>query len=608
MTGADNVVLLETGRPSHEEHHSYLFADPVDVITATTYEQVPAALDAIERLSRRHYLAGYCAYELGYAWEPTLRGGDLPEAPLIWMGVYDDVLAFDHKRDDPSRLNRRYFANEEYNLACNIKHLTFDLPYETYADRVETIRELIAKGDTYQVNFTSKYKFDFAGHPHALYQALKAKQAVAYNAYIKSGELSIVSASPELFFRRDGKHVFTKPMKGTMPRGRTISEDATMAATLCRDEKNRSENLMIVDLMRNDVGRISRTGSVTVPQLFLAEKYETLFQMTSTVQGELRPDITWPRFFESLFPSGSVTGAPKLRTMELIQKLEAEPRGVYTGGIGFVAPGERAVFNVPIRTVVIRGDRGEMGVGSGIVYDSSGPGEFEECRLKASFLVKPREEFSLIETMYWNGEIRNLRAHMNRLASSAAYFGFEYDQQAIGRRLEEFLSTIVNVSPHKVRLLLSRDGKVDFTAAPISEGVPDRATVCISGERTSSADTFLRHKTTKRELYNEEHGRAKRNGHFDTIFLNERGEVTEGAVSNIFVEKDGRYFTPPLGCGVLDGTFRRSFLSAHPDALEAVVTPEDLEHADAVYVSNAVVGMLPVEVVVSRTLFSSRQL
>jgi para-aminobenzoate synthetase/4-amino-4-deoxychorismate lyase len=351
---------------------------------------------------------------------------------------------------------------------------------------------------------------------------------------------------------------------------------------------------MIVDLERNDLGRISETGSVRVEDLFTVERYQTLFQMTSTVTAELREGVGFMEIFRSLFPSGSVTGAPKIRAMEILRELEASPRGVYTGAIGFVAPGGDAVFNIPIRTVAIEGGAGEMGVGSGIVYDSDPGDEYEECRLKAEFLMREPREFSLVETMLWDGGIKRLELHLARLGESAGYFDFDHDEARARKALAEREREFEKGRRYRVRLLLSRDGSCTVSATPIPETPSTELTAAVSELKTSSTDVFLYHKTTNRGLYESEYRKYSALGFFDVIFTNERGEVTEGAISNVFIKKGGVFRTPPMECGLLPGVFRREFLSEHPECRQEVVTLDDLYSADEVYLANSVRGMVRV--------------
>ena len=352
---------------------------------------------------------------------------------------------------------------------------------------------------------------------------------------------------------------------------------------------NRSENVMIVDLLRNDLGRLAEIGSIRVDDLFATEKYETLFQMTSTVSGALRRGTAIYEIFRAMFPSGSVTGAPKVRTMQIIQELEPEPRGAYTGAIGFFAPNGDAVFNVAIRTIVLSGNSGEMGVGSGIVFDSVASQEYEECQLKADFLTQPDPKFELLESLLWDGNYHLLDLHLERLKSSAAYFGFVFRESDVRAALERKASHL-ETGAHKVRLRLASGGgiRIESSRLPRSRKV---GTVVLSRLAVSSRDRFLYHKTTHRKVYEALYARARRHGHEDVILTNERGEITEGTRNNIFLEIAGTLVTPPVDCGLLPGIFRRHVLETDPRARERMVNLKDLRSADAIYLCNAVRGM-----------------
>jgi para-aminobenzoate synthetase/4-amino-4-deoxychorismate lyase len=418
---------------------------------------------------------------------------------------------------------------------------------------------------------------------------------VRYSAFLHAENWQILSFSPELFFRLKDHRMTTRPMKGTARRGADLVEDENIAYWLQNDLKNRSENVMIVDLMRNDLGRICEYGSVRVDQLFAVEKYETLFQMTSEVSGTLRPGVRSSDIFASLFPCGSVTGAPKHRTMEIIQELESGPRGVYTGAIGFFSPAREAVFSVPIRTVVLENNCGAMGVGSGIVIDSQAEEEYRECLLKFEFLTRREETFQLLESILWNDGYSFLPLHLERMESSAAYFGFNFNRTSIFEALEDVGKRLACGARTKVRVLLERSGAVKITHTPVAEQTGS-GTVTISTIRVSSSDRFLRHKTTRRQLYDRLYEEALRRGEDEVLFLNERSKVTEGAISNVFIEKDGQWFTPPE-CGLLPGIYRRHLLETKPAAAERVLHLEDLASADAVYICNAVRGCRRVTVV-----------
>lgn len=600
---SDDVVLLENSLLRPDNRHSYLFHDPVRTLSIRRTSDVAGLLETIQTyVDQGYYLAGYVGYECGYALAGPRFADHTSEQPLAWFGVYRQPAVFDHQtgaticalgRALPAVPDRSR-ADEPY----RISEISFDLSEQAYRSVIERVKAYISAGDVYQINLTGRYHFSFQGAALGLYRDLKRKQPVCYGAYVRSAGQEILCFSPELFFQLQGQRITVRPMKGTAPRGRSLLEDQAQAAWLHNDAKNRAENIMIVDLMRNDLGRISQIGSVTVPELFTVEQYGTLFQMTSTVAATLRDDLDARRLFESVFPCGSVTGAPKIRAMEIIRELEHSPRGVYTGSIGYFAPasstlgaGRRAVFNVAIRTVVLERGRGTMGVGSGIVADSVADDEYAECAVKAQFLIDPPIDWEIIEAILWLDGFQRLERHLGRMAESAAYFGYPFDQAEIEARLVLEAAGLAAGRAYKVRLLLGRNGALRCESLPVS--VSTSATplvVGLSATRTSSRDRFLRHKTTSRALYDRASRRAERAGYADLLFLNERGEVTEGATNSIFVERAGELLTPPLECGVLPGVYRAWVLEHHPAAREAVLTLADLQQAEQIYLCNAIRG------------------
>ncbi len=587
-------VLLQTSRFDAENYRSYLFLRPARTLAAGS-----AMFDEIERaLAEGAYVAGFFTYECGESLEEIGRSETRDSnTPVAWFGVYTEVFVFDHRTGKfegrtPDELTA---DNAQPAPSFEIRNPRLGITAESYAEKIAAIQEYIRAGDTYQVNFTDTLHFDFSGSPEAMFAAISEGQPVPYSSFIHGENWRILSFSPELFFRVKGRRILTRPMKGTARRGADNAEDEAVAEWLRNDSKNRSENVMIVDLMRNDLGRFCEYGSVTVGRLFAVEKYETLFQMVSEVSGTLRAGVRYSDIFASLFPCGSVTGAPKHRTMEIIRQLERGPRGVYTGAIGFFSPAGEAVFNVPIRTVVLENDHGKMGVGSGIVIDSRAEDEYRECLLKSEFLTRRDEPFQLLESILWNDGYRWLPLHLERMESSAMYFGFLFDRNAILLALDDERKRLPRGVRIKVRVLLERSGALAISHAPVEQEAGD-GKVILSSRRVFSGDRFLRHKTTRRQLYNQEYAEARRQGYDEVLFLNERGEVTEGAISNIFIEKDGHWFTPPVSCGLLPGIYRRQLLETSP-AAERTLQLQDLVSADAVYICNAVRGCRKVTVV-----------
>jgi para-aminobenzoate synthetase/4-amino-4-deoxychorismate lyase len=581
-------VLLQTSRFDADNDRSYLFTHPVRTLSASS-----SLFDEIEQaLAGGDYVAGFFAYECGEGLRALGHCGPQDKnMPQAWFGVYSKAFVFDHRAGTFEGETPDEFLpeNARTDQSFHIRNLRFGISEIDYARKIAAIQEYIRSGDTYQVNFTDKLRFDFCGSPEALFAALIESQQVQYGAFLHAEDRRILSFSPELFFRLKDRRIVTRPMKGTARRGADTAEDDAIAHWLQNDRKNRSENVMIVDLLRNDLGRICEYGSVRVDQLFAVEKYETLFQMTSEISGVLRPGVRYSDIFGSLFPCGSVTGAPKHRTLEIIQELEHEPRGVYTGAIGFFSPEREAVFSVPIRTVVLEHNRGVMGVGGGIVIDSQAEDEFRECLLKSEFLTHRKEPFELLESILWNDGYGLLSLHLERMESSAMYFGFSFDRKVILAALKDAEKQFASGMQTKVRVLLACSGAVKVTHAPVAEQA-GKGKITVSSIRVFSGDRFLRHKTTCRQLYNQQHEQALRQGYEETIFLNERGEVTEGAISNVFIEKDGCWFTPPIACGLLPGTYRRHLLEIQPAAVEEILRLEDLASAGAIYICNAIRG------------------
>jgi para-aminobenzoate synthetase/4-amino-4-deoxychorismate lyase len=606
LQSKENVVLLESTKYDQNNVHSLLFVDPVQILQIHRVSELASLLASIPRyLQQGYYLAGYFAYECGYHIEKLgMLDYHSQKQPLAWFGVYRQPLIYDHtsgKLQGVSGLASiaSPLPTERDEITHSLSDIHFDLGEAEYRENVHSIKGYIRAGDVYQINFTGRYHFTFDGSPLSLYKTLKSRQRVCYSAYIRAAGQDILCFSPELFFSVKGQRLITCPMKGTAPRGRTCSEDQHLEQWLFNDSKNRAENVMIVDLLRNDLGRICQVGSVTVPKLFGVEKYDTLFQMTSTVEGMLKEDIDYYQVFRSLFPCGSVTGAPKIRAMEIVQALERSPRGVYTGCIGYFAPNldqssrvSRAMFNVAIRTVVLENGCGEMGVGSGITYGSAVSNEYAECMLKAHFLTSTALEFALLEAILWDNGYQRLDKHLRRLADSADYFGYAYDQASIDDVLSQVSADLVAGYIYKVRLKLGQTGQVHGKARQLQQAASNaEQIVVLSSVRTDPQNRMYYHKTTQRALYDRATHLAQENGYADMIFLNEKGEVTEGATNNIFIERNGYLLTPPVDCGLLNGIYRQYILKENPNAREAVLHLHDLLAAEKIYICNAIRGL-----------------
>ncbi len=595
MELAETFVLLDNSSGSAAP--SLLFSEPREIVSAGEPHEVEAALARIQYcVGRGLHAAGFFAYELGYVLEPRLQRR-LPgnrNVPLLWIGLYDEPAEMTNTQVQ-EWLAARTSGTYQF---TDVTHAWSAADYQR---RFEAVQEKIRAGDIYQLNLTFKAHFRLTGSPLAFYRDLRQKQRVAYGGIVDTGAVTVLSASPELFIRQDGRVIETRPMKGTSPRAGTPEADAEMARVLAADTKQRAENLMIVDLMRNDIGRVSEVGSVEVTDLFTVETYRTLHQMTSGVRATLKDGVGILDLMRAIFPPGSVTGAPKIRAEELISEYETGPRGVYCGAIGHISPGGKALLNVAIRTpVMFRDGSGEMGIGSGVVFDSVGPKEYAECLLKMKFLTDPPKAFELIETMLHEpGKhaaqhgLWLLDQHLKRLAGSARYFRFAYDEAKVRAALREALAGKEG-ERLRVRLLLTENGAITVTTAAQPAPAPGaQFRYVVSPTRMASTDAFLYHKTTRRELYDREWQHFHdATGADEVIYLNERGELTEGSRTNIFIARDGTLLTPALASGLLPGTLRADLLAAGR-AVEAVLTPADLERGDTVFLGNSLRGLMP---------------
>jgi len=613
LTSTPAVVLQLDGRWQR-------FSEATRIIVARTAGEVVPALRAVEAAVEGEglFAAGYLAYEAAAAFGLSVHPPAEDSPPLLWFGLFrrreevrspslreglgegaaEDPLpnplpggegvCWEGTAEDP--LPNPLPEGEGVRLpAHRFGPWQHPLDFPAYAAALDAIKAAIARGDTYQANYTFPLRAGFEGDPWALFAALSAAQRADFGAYLDLGRFVICSASPELFFRLDGDRILSRPMKGTAPRGLTTAADRAQIDWLRRSEKNRAENVMIVDMIRNDLGRVARVGSVAVPDLFAVERYPTLLQMTSTVTA--RTDAALTDILAAAFPCASITGAPKKRTMALLTALEPQSRGVYTGAIGAILPGRRAQFNVAIRTVVLDRARGAAvyGVGSGIVWDSDAAAEFEECRLKTRVLsVPPARPFRLLESLRWTpAEGYALREeHLRRLADSAEYFGYPLALAATAARLDALAAGLAG--PAKVRLLVDAAGQIEAEARPLADGaLPQPARLGLARQPVSSADVWLYHKTTRREVY--EAARAGRPDCDAVALWNERGELTEATASNLVLVLDGRAWTSPVSAGLLAGTLRARLLAAG-EITERTLTPGDLTRAEGIWLINSVRG------------------
>jgi para-aminobenzoate synthetase / 4-amino-4-deoxychorismate lyase len=533
------------------------------------------ALERIEALvnERGLYAAGFMSYEAAKAFDAAFSTHPAADFPLLWFGLYGV----------PEQVT---LPAPDY-TAYSLGEVVPSVSQSAYDRAIQRIKKHIHSGDSYQVNYTLRLRSTFSGDAWQLFLAMVRAQPRGYSAWISAGRWAICSASPELFFRLEGDLLTCKPMKGTVKRGRTLVEDKSFAEWLRASEKNRAENLMIVDMIRNDLGRVAEVGSVHVPKLFEIERHPTLWQMTSTVAARSHKSLA--EIYAALFPCASITGAPKIRTTRIIADVEPDPRGLYTGSIGYIAPNRFAQFNVAIRTAVVDRAAGRLvyGAGGGIVADSSCGDEYIEALLKARVLTERQAEFSLLETMVWTSDESYflLDCHLRRLSDSAAYFDYPVDSENLKSRLSAQIAGYGG-APHRVRLLVARDGEVEIQAFPmpaIESALPVR--VKIAAMPVNSDDVFLYHKTTHRQIYDA--ARQSCPDCDDVLLWNERGELTESCIANIVVEMEGELLTPPIDSGLLPGVFR-AWLLDQGKIREQVIKVSDLPKCSKLYLINSV--------------------
>jgi para-aminobenzoate synthetase/4-amino-4-deoxychorismate lyase len=563
------------------------FANPHEIVRAERLADVLPALQEIEQLIKANnwYAAGFISYEAAPAFDPalqtnastaflseqsSLRSARNTDFPYLWFGLYPEPRGI--------QLPRPEQPGQSLNWQPTIDR-------DAYNSAIAKIKNHIAEGRTYQVNYTMRLGADFSGSAWEFFLHLAQNQN-KHAAYIDAGRYVICSASPELFFELNGDVITCRPMKGTVERGRTTSEDHDQAEWLKNSEKNRAENVMIVDMIRNDIGKIAEAGSVSVPGLFQVEQYPTLWQMTSTVTARTRRRIS--EIFAALFPAASITGAPKVSTMKIISELENTPRKIYTGSIGYIAPDRKAKFNVAIRTALIDRERGkaEYGVGGGIVWDSTSSDEYAEALLKARVLTENSRTFSLLETMLWTPAEGYVlcEKHIARMLDSANYFDISIAREKLAAYLEQISSSFQ--TPQRVRVLLDRSGELTFESRPFElRRKTETLKVCLAKGPVDSSDVFFFHKTTERAIY--EYAREGCKDFDDVLLYNEADELTEFTIGNLVVELDGQFVTPPISCGVLPGTFR-AHLVGTGQVLERMIPVERLKDCTQIFRVNSI--------------------
>jgi len=556
-----------------------LYADPKAVIVARQIDEVIPALEQVRAgIAEGCHAAGYLAFEAGYAFDPKLtpsaRTGD---GPLLCMGLFDRFETPDLESLLPPA-DGAFVGQPKPRIGQSA--------YEAAAARV---REHLFAGDFYQANLTFGCDVAVVGDPLAVYARLRRSARAGWGGVLVDGDRAIVSLSPEQFFTiRDGT-IEARPMKGTAPRRGNPQADRAEAEALNADEKQRAENLMIVDLMRNDLARVSQAGSVQVPELFAVETYPTLHQMVSRITARLRDGIDAIDVLRTIFPCGSVTGAPKIAAIEALARLEPEQRGAYTGSMGWIEPGGDAAFNVLIRTLEWRdgSPTARLGLGSGLVVDSIPRNEWAECLLKGDFVRRESQDFDLIETMRFDPSegIVELDRHLDRMRNSASDLDFSFDRHAARNELQA--ATFGRKARAMVRLLLSRTGAMAIQVKPYEDPAELPVPVALRPLPVDPSDFRLRYKTTDRRFLDQARQSEEA---YETVFVDPEGKLTEGSRTNIFVERDGKLLTPPLERGVLPGILRAKLIE-EGRAEEADLTPGDLP--GGFYIGNIVRGLIP---------------
>lgn len=554
------------------------FTEPIKIITTNHLEEVlPKFLEVQKEVDSGYYAAGYVSYEAapGFGEAYTVKGET--EMPLLWFGIFERPTSLVEKSMDSFQLSEWKAKTSK----------------DAYKAGFETIKAEIEQGNTYQVNYTLRLQSHFSGDDYAFYKQLKKAQDSDYSAYLHTGKYRILSASPELFFHWKDDVIITRPMKGTVKRGLQMDEDEAQAKWLAASKKNQAENIMIVDLLRNDVSVIAEQGSVHVPALFEMEKYPTVWQMTSTVKAKTKQETTVLDIFKALFPCGSITGAPKIKTTEIITKVENAPREIYCGAIGYITPNREAIFNVPIRTVWINSETGqaEYGAGGGITWDSELMDEYEETLLKAKLLTVSSPEFELLESFRLeNGEYFLFSNHMERLKQAAEYFSYSVSESNIQNKLLQFAEDHPS-GIYKVRLLVSKSGIIEVTGQLIID-MAKPVSIKLAEAPINTGQPFIYFKTTNRSIY--ERFQTQYKDYFDVLLWNEQGEITECTNGNIVVKLNGKLYTPPVKSGLLAGTFRKVLLD-RKKIEERIITKAELMQADEIWFINSVRKWLKVK-------------
>ena len=554
----------------------YLFTEPIKELKTRDLDQVEALLREVEAYQEAgFYAVGYVSYEAAPAFEKKLA---VHPAPL--MGEY--LLYFTiHEKVETLPFPEDY---EAVDLPANWQE---EVEAPAYQKAIETIHHHIRQGDTYQVNYTVQLSQELEADPLAIYNRLVVEQKAHYNAFIQHDDVAILSISPELFFEQDDRLLTTRPMKGTTRRGLTSQADLKEAAWLEADPKNRAENMMIVDLLRNDMNRISEIGSEQVTHLCQVEQYSTVWQMTSTIESRLRPEVDLVQTFQALFPCGSITGAPKISTMEIIQQTEVAPRGVYCGTIGILLPKGKRIFNVAIRTLQMQGKQAIYGVGGGITWDSKWESEYQETKQKSAVLYRQEPRFELLTTgRIHQGELTFLEQHLTRLREASRYFAYPYDEPKLLKELQEELARLDSNLDYRCRIALQKNGAFKLAIAELKDLPASYLKAQLTEQKLDLAKPFTYFKTSQRaHLTDKDH---------EQIFYLPDGSLLETTIGNLILEIKGNLYTPPAHLPILDGIYRRHLLETG-QVEEKLLTLKDLEVADQVYACNALRGLYPLD-------------
>ncbi len=576
--------------PFYKKSYSYFFTNPFEIIQVKDKNDLELAFHFLDDYSNKN-TKGFCLinYEVGYLFEPKLNELFIPsDKNVLQLYLFDDKNVQKIKSTD---IEIDFKGKKNYKLSS----FELNTTKKNFISSLKKIKKQIRLGNTYQVNYTIKGKFKLSGSLSSYLTNLLFNQSAEYSSFINTGDNLILSFSPELFLSIKGKNIKSIPMKGTGKRGFDLISDLSNQYNLQKSEKNQAENVMIVDLIRNDLGKVCKTDSINVPELFSVKRLESLFQMTSTVTGKLKKDVSLSQILQSTFPCGSVTGAPKINTMEIINYLEKEKRGIYTGTICLFTK-NRKVFNVPIRTITLdqKTWKGEIGLGSGIVWDSDPEEEYNEVMLKSEFLTNEIDYFELFETMkIENGRILFLEEHLERLKNSCEYFLFRFDEKFIRKKLKKISEKNPN-GFFKLKLQLDKTGNIvtKITKYPY---LPSEIKIILSEKRLDHLDKFQYFKTTNRKVYEEEFKTYNSEGFFEVIFLNKNEELSEGSFTNIFIRKRDLWYTPPLIAGILPGIYRNEFIKKTESVKEIPLHINDLYEADEILLTNSVRGEIKVD-------------